>query len=296
MMSTVLVTGATGMLGTRIVKYFRDHGWDVTRMVRSPSNETDIKVDFADPNHVAKVIDGHHFDVLIHCAAIVNLKVCHDDPQLAQRVHIESTRKLAESEICDRFVYISTDSVFDGQGSLYREDSATSPLNVYAKTKLQGEFAASRHSSATIVRTNLYGLRNPPQSSLVEWATKRLAAGETVPGFTNVEFNPLHLDQVASVIHSLLNEHPKHKGLLNLGNETPMSKFDFLVRIAEIWGAGGESVAPVTHDSSAQDISRPLNTTLCIDRLKTLLPNGDYSLQSGLERIADSISKRKETS
>ncbi|NLU32709.1 MAG: dTDP-4-dehydrorhamnose reductase [Clostridiaceae bacterium] len=131
----VLVTGVKGQLGH-----------DVLRALQLRNIEclgADIgEFDITDAKAAADFIKGYRPDAVIHCSAYTAVDKAEDDRELCIAVNAGGTRNIASvcREIDARMVYISTDYVFPGSGSNeYEVDDPTGPLNVYGKSKLDGE-------------------------------------------------------------------------------------------------------------------------------------------------------------
>ncbi len=138
----VLVTGVKGQLGYDVVGELTKRGHEAVGV--------DIdEMDITDAESVAKVIGEAAPDAVIHCAAWTAVDAAEDEENISKvrAVNVDGTRNIAE--ICKklncRMVYISTDYVFNGQGSEpWQPDCKEySPLNVYGQSKLDGELAVS---------------------------------------------------------------------------------------------------------------------------------------------------------
>ena len=133
----VLVTGVKGQLGYDVVKECEKRnieaiGVDVEEM------------DITDASKVEEVIKSSNVDAVIHCAAWTAVDKAEDEVELCTKVNVEGTRNIAKvcKEFSIKMMYISTDYVFDGQGEqLWNEYDQRNPLNVYGKTKCEGEMA-----------------------------------------------------------------------------------------------------------------------------------------------------------
>ena len=134
----VLVTGADGQLGHDLVIELEKRGHTA---IPTDRNEMDI----TDAEAVERVITDAAPDAVIHCAAYTAVDKAEEDVEVCRNINAQGTRNIAAS--CDRLgckmMYISTDYVFDGEGTRPWEpdDVVTTPLNVYGETKYEGEQA-----------------------------------------------------------------------------------------------------------------------------------------------------------
>lgn len=136
----ILVTGYTGQLGYDVVQQGLKSGLN---MVGIGSKELDITNEAA----VAQYVKEMNPDAIIHCAAYTAVDKAEDDKNTCWNVNVEGTKHLAKvaREIDAKFLYISTDYVFNGEGETpFNEADEPSPIGYYGKTKLEGE-AAVKH-------------------------------------------------------------------------------------------------------------------------------------------------------
>ena len=129
-MSKVLVTGANGMLGQDLCPILEDNGFEVI--------ETDVQsLDITKPEIIDNIFKQEKPDYIIHCAAYTNVDKAEEDIDTARLINKTGTENIAKA--CAKYditlVYISTDYVFDGQGSVpYKPNDKTAPLNNYGLT------------------------------------------------------------------------------------------------------------------------------------------------------------------
>lgn len=136
----VLVTGYTGQLGYDVVKCGLDRGLS---MIGVGAEGLDIR----DENRVNQFISELKPDAIIHCAAYTAVDKAEDDKYTCWEVNAEGTRFLAQAaKACKaKFMYISTDYVFDGDGEEpFKETDTPNPIGYYGKTKLEGEEAVKQ--------------------------------------------------------------------------------------------------------------------------------------------------------
>ena len=133
----VLITGLAGQLGHETAGVLRTRG---TPFLGVGSAELDI----TGRKQVLRLITDCHPDAVIHCAAYTQVDRAEDDVERCMRVNAEGTRNIAEAcrAVGAKMLYVSTEYVFPGTGdTLWETDDPTGPLNVYGKSKLEGELA-----------------------------------------------------------------------------------------------------------------------------------------------------------
>ena len=147
----VLVTGTSGQLGFDVMEELARRGYEGIGADRA---ETDaefehVVLDITDADKVMETVRKVKPDVIVHCAAWTNVDGAEDPANLkvVRAVNVDGTRNLAEAakEVDAKFVYISTDYVFNGEGKRPWEpdDKNYAPINVYGQSKLDGELEVS---------------------------------------------------------------------------------------------------------------------------------------------------------
>lgn len=138
----VLVTGAKGQLGTDLMHELEKRGIEGIGV--------DVQeMDITDAEACRRVIKNSGADAVIHCAAYTAVDAAEDNVDLCRRINGEGTRNVAQAckEADVKLMYISTDYVFDGQGTRpWEPDDERHPLNVYGQTKYEGELAVEELS------------------------------------------------------------------------------------------------------------------------------------------------------
>ncbi|MGG2024810.1 dTDP-4-dehydrorhamnose reductase [Gottfriedia sp. S16(2024)] len=131
----VLVTGYGGQLGYDVVLECERHGLNVKGCARQ-------ELDITKRESVFSIVDSYKPDVIIHCAAYTAVDKAEDDKENCWNVNVEGTRYLVEAakKHHSKFIYISTDYVFNGNGeSPFNEDDQPGPIGYYGLTKYEGE-------------------------------------------------------------------------------------------------------------------------------------------------------------
>ncbi|KAF9807156.1 hypothetical protein IEO21_08356 [Rhodonia placenta] len=139
----IIVTGASGVLGSAIYAAYKSAGHTVLGLAHSRPTDELRQLDLLDSAEVERVFSEFKPDWVIHCAAERRPDVAEKDPEGARRLNAVLPAHLAQISKALKFtlVYISTDYVFDGTSPPYTPSSLTNPVNLYGRTKRDGELA-----------------------------------------------------------------------------------------------------------------------------------------------------------
>ncbi len=142
-----LVTGTGGQLGYDVMNELKKRGYEAVGC--DITDDAEIRLDITDSKAVSETIERIKPDVVIHCAAWTAVDAAEDEENIPKvyAVNADGTRNIAEAckKTDCKMIYISTDYVFDGQGTEpWKSDCKDyAPLSVYGKSKLQGELAVA---------------------------------------------------------------------------------------------------------------------------------------------------------
>jgi dTDP-4-dehydrorhamnose reductase len=183
-----------------------------------------------------------------------------------------------------RLVHISTDHLFDGERPRRREDAPLAPLNVYAKTKAEAEVAVLReHPEALVARTNFYGWGTSVRVSFSDWVLRALRGGAPLTMFTDVYFSPLFVDDLADAIVDLVER--RVTGIVNVAADERLSKYDFALRTAEVFGLPAGKVYATSVERASLRAPRPKDMSLDVERAAALLGRRLPMVRDGLLRL-----------
>ena len=289
--SPLLVTGASGLLGAAVVTELAARHQVVACHGRNSfqwPGVTACGVDLLDATATQRLLHTTQPRFIIHLAAATHLDHCEKFPSAAAELNTACTQRLAEWAALNGavFVYMSTDSVFAGTQGGYIETDVTEPVNHYARSKLAGERAVQACGGEhLIIRGNIFGWNAQNKQNLAEWILAKLERGETVPGFTDVIFNPLLVNTLASIIGALLER--GCRGLVHAGSAAPLSKFDFAVALAREFELPAELIQQTTLSAAPLATQRPLNTSLDCEKLERLLDVTPISIDQELKKFRE---------
>lgn len=148
----VLVTGTSGQLGYDVMEELARRGYEGIGADRSDSEAEfeHVILDITDKKRVLEMVRELKPDAIVHCAAWTNVDAAEvpENLEKVRAVNVEGTANLAEAakEVDAKFVYISTDYVFDGAGKRpwQPDDKNYAPINVYGQSKLDGELEVAK--------------------------------------------------------------------------------------------------------------------------------------------------------
>ena len=193
---------------------------------------------------------------------------CEDDKATAAATNIEATRVLASCGC--RFIYFSTDAVFDGLKGNYDEDDEPYPVNFYGESKLLGErIAMQSNSNCLVLRTSMYGYNINKNISLAERVALNLIDGKPMKAFTDSVTNPLYTKQVTESVRYLL--HTKDTGILHLGSDRIVSKYEFFSMIASVMQLSCKTIEPSSIEDVKFRVERTKNTSLSVENMHRVL-------------------------
>lgn len=261
----VLITGGSGLVGSALLELLGTRN-DVK--VHSASRTAPaIKAPFTHhPSNFTQpaMIDALASldpDTVIHTAAETNVDLCEDQPDRAKAIHEDATRRLISLFPRAKFVYLSTDYVFDGKSGPYSETDIPNPLGVYAKTKYAAE-QLFRPDDLIIRTTIIWG--HHPRKNFVNWLVGELGQGKPVRVVDDQLGSPTYAKHLAQAIMHLM---PAHHGIYNVVGHDIISRYDFAVKIARQLALNERLITPVPTSELKQKAPRPLNAGLKIDKL-----------------------------
>lgn len=272
-MSSVIVFGASGMLGYSLVPYLQALGHKV--LIQSRTNKSNLCLNPCDREAVLKAFAQYHPDVVVNLIAATNVDQCETEPQLAWRANAQVVGVLAESIITlgeqsekrPHLVHVSTDQLYDGAGP-HSEDEVNL-INVYGLSKYTGELLAER-VGATVLRTNFYGRsRCIGRISFSDWVVNSLKNQTPITVFDDVKFSAFHLDTLCNTIARCIERRPI--GTFNAGCRDSISKAGFTFALAKALNLSTNAVTVGASSDVVLRARRPVDMSLQVSRLENVL-------------------------
>ena len=269
---TLLVLGATGLLGSAIMAEAYRRGWEAVGCARRGAER---HLDLEDGQALRALVGQIGPDVVLNAAALVNLATCEADPGLAYRINARPAALLAElsREFGFFHVHVSTDHFFLGDGDrAHAEDAPIRLINEYACSKYAAEAFALAGSQALVARTNIVGFR-PPGSlhppSFAEWATAQIEADAPMALFDDFYASSLDTPTCARALLDLAAM--RCTGLVNVASSEVASKRAFIAAMADAMGRRLTQARPGSVRDVPDGIPRADSLGLDVAKAETLL-------------------------
>ena len=256
----ILVTGVKGQLGYDVMNELakRGHtgiGVDVEEM------------DITDAAKVEQVIKESEVEAVIHCAAYTAVDAAEDNAELCHKINAEGTENIAKvcKELDLKMIYISTDYVFNGEGTRpWEPDDEREPLNVYGQAKYEGELAVEKYlEKYYIVRIAwVFGVNG---KNFIKTMLNLSETHDELSVVNDQIGSPTYTYDLAKLLVDMV-ETDKY-GRYHATNEGLCTWYEFATEIFR--QAGKEiTVHPVTSDQFPSKARRPHNSRMSKDKLE----------------------------
>ena len=251
----VLVTGASGNLGRRLVQDFQS-GHEVLGL-------THADLDISNLESVRHKVLEFAPEVILNAAAYTAVDKCEDEIDLAYEVNAIGVRNLATVAriLGAKLVHFSTDFVFDGEQTEggYREYDTVNPLSVYGKSKYAGEVEIERNCPNSIV-LRVAWLYGPGGWNFSDWVAEKTRTGEEIRIVTDQFGCPTWVGDVSKQVQELLKQDAI--GLYHSVNTGACSRYDWAIEAANLVGGDTSAIVPITSEEFPQKAPRPKYSVL----------------------------------
>ncbi len=267
-MKTVLITGATGLVGCRAYEYLHAKTpGNIVGTSRSSGTCVDLAADLTDISAVEELSSLCRPDAIIHTAAISRTDACEKNRELCYATNVATTRNLVEVFPETRFVYFSTYAVYDTPEGGCREECETRAANYYIQTKLLGEDCVQHLSNAVILRPSvIFGFLDHKQASknYVMQLLDNIRQGKVTRSPREQYFNPVWVDVVVEILRRILDADVS--GIYNVGSNESISKYAFNRLIMDRFELDPNFLEGI--DSVSLDVKRPSMGTISSSKVQ----------------------------
>ncbi len=271
MYKRVLITGANGLVGQKLVEVFsRDRDFDLLACGRqahaynSSASFGYLTLDITNRGAVKELVWNFSPDYIINAAAFTDVDACEREKELSWKSNVTAVENLiaAARLVKSCVVQISTDYIFDGKNGPYDENAIPNPLNYYGREKLAAENAVrSSGENWLIVRTNVvYGVAPKVKKNFALWLVQELKQHRRVNVVSDQYGNPTLADDLARGIYELVRR--GKRGVYHIAGADFMSRYEFACKLAEVFGYDKLLITPIKTADLNQLAVRPLQSGL----------------------------------
>ena len=288
-MKKILITGAFGQLGTSLCKVLSNESiLAAGRVIISTKKYKCIELDITNQRKVAEIISNYKPDIIIHLAAMTDVDGCEKTPEIAFDVNVKATENLLTS-FTGKFIYISTDYVFDGEKGPYFEDDKVNPISVYGKTKLYGENLVQQSDiDWVILRSNIiFSYSDRTKASFVNWVVDSLKKRQMITVVNDQWNNPTWTNDLAKVISKIIEK--DINGLYHYGGRDYLNRLEFAKMIASTFGLDGSLIKPITTSELNWLAQRPLKSGLYTNKIELDLGIEALPIQKALDEMVSQL-------
>ena len=276
----LFITGGSGLLGCKIAEIaLKKYEVYTGYCHNKPEFGEPVKFDLAKDTDV-EIIYKIKPEVIIHTAALTNVDECETNKELAYKINVEGTKRVAEiaNELGALLVYVSTDYVFSGDKGMYKEEDEPNPMNYYGHTKLLGE----KYCECIARPCVIYGAK--PASGKVNfalWIIKTLRNGEELKIVTDQFITPTLNTNLAMMLLEISER--RLNGIFHTAGATRVSRYEFALRIADKLGLDKDLVISSRMEQMKWLAKRPKDSSLDTSKVSGYLKEKTLNLDMALE-------------
>ncbi|MEK7616880.1 MAG: SDR family oxidoreductase [Patescibacteria group bacterium] len=273
----IVFTGITGLLGGYFLK-----GGDLNFEITGVSSK-DFNI--SDKKKVLDFVNDLNPRIIVHAASAGNVDYCEKHPDEAYAVNVEGTRNIIEAakKINAKIIFLSSNAIYDGDSAPYDEKKIPNPVDIYGKTKVEGEKLIIK-SDLKYVILRLITMYGWPQKggrqNPVTWMIDNLKREQRINVVNDIYNNHLWAGQAAEALWEVIRENIS--GVYNIAGADCISRYDLALKVAEVFGLDQSLISPVTSDFFKNIAKRPKNTCFNTSKMEKQLGIKPLSIIQGL--------------
>jgi len=254
----ILIVGASGLVGGCLLDYFGTRAVG-TAHANLSARAGLIHCDVTDAEQAKTVVARSGADVVVHTAAYTHVDGCELNPSLSQAVNVEGTRNVARAcrEAGLRYLFVSTDYVFDGESGPHRIGESLAPLNVYGRHKAEAEqIVCETVDDHAIVRAcNLYGWQ-PGGRNFVMAVYELGISGKPMRVPVDQFGSPTLAEDMTHAVEVLAS--CDQTGVFHFAGPDYLDRLEWATKAAEVFGIDAAFLEGVDTSELSQAARRPL--------------------------------------
>ncbi|MBN1980134.1 MAG: SDR family oxidoreductase [Chitinivibrionales bacterium] len=280
-LGSFLVIGASGMIGHSIWK-------KLSPSLRSGTfynypRDGLMQLDIRDRNSTHRFIQQMQPTVIFQVAALPNVDWCETHRDECWATNVIGTENLiqAAKEVGAKFVFFSSDYVFDGVNGPYYEEDQPCPINIYGEAKFVAEQRIQNQLTDYLILrvTVVYGWELQRKNFVIRLIQK-LRNGESIQVPVDQIGNPTYVDNLSEVILELVQR--DQRGIFHVAGSERLSRYAFACLVADVFELDSTKIIPLSTAELHQNAHRPLNAGMCSEKVQSVVSIPLLSPKEGL--------------
>lgn len=249
-MEKALIIGASGQVGTALTNVLKARGIKVTGTYRTnPSDSEQIKLDITNVQDIRDKLESD-YDVIYIAASTTNVEECEKNPDSGYQINVEGINNILNNIDYGRFVYFSTDYVFDGKSGPYFPSALVNPIQKYGMQKYIAENLVLKEDEALVIRTNMVYGPDPQKRNYSSRLRAALEQGKDWNAFNDEYVTPTFNIDLAEKVVELVQHNVS--GLVHIAGHETTTRYDFSLRFAKKYKFNPELIKSI----SVNDVQR----------------------------------------
>jgi dTDP-4-dehydrorhamnose reductase len=284
----VLIVGASGLVGSRLLRACQELHWQVIGTYNKYYVRDLISLNIIDNDQIKLIFYQYQPQIVFLPAFISNVDYCEQYPEKSHQVNVIGSLNIIRNcqENKAKLIFYSSDYIFNGKNGAYKESDKPDPICVYGKQKLFIEnYISNLLSNYLILRiTVVYGYEAQRKNFLIR-LIRNLRNKQVIKAPIDQIGSPTLADDIAKASCDLVKQNTQ--GIFHLTSSDIMSRYEFAIQAAKSFNLSLDNILPVQTDQLLQISPRPLNAGLISERLQSYLDWKLNNVNQGLIYLAN---------
>jgi dTDP-4-dehydrorhamnose reductase len=297
MMKNVLLLGANGLIGQRMIRRFLPDfkisacDLDPVYFDSSVPIENYSKLDISQRAEVKRFFSKYQPDIIINTESFRDINRCELEQKKCWDINVRGVENVIEAsqEYKPLFIQISSVHVFNGNSGMYKENDPPDPVNYFGNCVLSAEKLVQKSGLEYLIARTVavYGIGIDIREDFVSQVRSKLTQKGTVKALTDHIINPTVADELAMAVSQLVEL--EEFGIFHIAGSQGCSYYDFALEIARIFNLDEKRIQPVSSSEIKQEAQWAKNATFSLDKLYNTINWPPSNITDGLKKVKNQL-------